>query len=143
MSDSLRTRLRLEDDEIMKALRANPMTARHAEARAKEIINDLITADFRSNAQRAADQLSSKYVMLCDPAEGTVCTLSRGHIGQKSLLVNGMPCCVSHQWQQPMCMQLTWQFPFDQQTLDLQPCMQGCHNSCTAEGPAHSQHRCS
>ena len=73
MSESLRSRLRLEDDEIMKALRANPMTARHAEARAKEIINDLVTADFRSNAQRAADQLSSKCVLASAHMNGSVC----------------------------------------------------------------------
>ena len=60
LSDTLRTRLRLGDDEILKALKASPLTAPHAEARAREIVGDLITADFRSHAQRAAEQLAVK-----------------------------------------------------------------------------------
>ena len=60
LSDTLRARLRIGDDEIMKALKASPLTAPHAEARAREIVGDLITADYRTTAQRAAEQLAIK-----------------------------------------------------------------------------------
>ena len=60
LTDTLKTRLRLGDDEILKALKASPLTAPHAEARAREIVGELVAADYRSSAQRAAEQLALK-----------------------------------------------------------------------------------
>ncbi|KAK9830105.1 hypothetical protein WJX72_009812 [[Myrmecia] bisecta] len=60
LTDKLRTHHSLASDEILSVLRSNPLTAPHAEVRAKEIITDLIAADYRSQVQRFSEQLAAK-----------------------------------------------------------------------------------
>ena len=62
LTGSLHTRLRLQDDDLLQALKASPITASHAEARTRELMEELIAADHRSAAQRTADQLAQRSV---------------------------------------------------------------------------------
>ena len=60
LAERLRTNIDLESDEILAALKHSPLTAPHAEARATELLSDVMAANQQASARRHSDQIAQK-----------------------------------------------------------------------------------
>ena len=95
LTGSLHTRRRLQDDELLQALKASPLTASHAEARTRELMEELIAADHRTAAQRSADQLAQRLAAAAAHSFGAMPTCTVVTPRQSIPLQSLMPGCAA------------------------------------------------